>query len=342
MWRNGACATTSCKVAIRSASSGFANPRSSTAPSAIISCEGGTSETLSNKSVVNGSRSLRIVKYHAKGMAVAGADPAHPMAQVNAIESARPLHRPVMHGKNHGVALTQRQHLGARLHSWPLLGQHEFAAGEIAVRFRQQDRDLQRKNVFAVEILMQAIVVVFAVLQQQRRRPGLAGGMAALQKCFVTRRIADIDAHGLVPAISHVTKLRIERRPQFRDQVRKRIRKIFVLAAPEPVTSHHHPAAEMLVVRIKRRKRAALIRQKQSLQDGTALRIEIAARLRPVDGIDARGGGWRCGIDDILCGRFHSRQSRKSERFAPPDFREDEDVVYGTNISVSSRERGDP
>jgi len=40
------------------------------------------------------------------------------------------------------------------------------AAGEVAARLRQQDRDLQRKHVFAIEILMQAVVVAGLVLQQ--------------------------------------------------------------------------------------------------------------------------------------------------------------------------------
>ncbi len=113
--------------------------------------------------------------------------------------------------------------------------------------------------------------------------------------------IADIDSHGFVPAIGHAAKLRIQRRPQFRDQVLKRIGKIFVLAAPETVACHHDPAAEMPVVRIERRKRAALISRQQSLQHGAALRIELAGRLRPVDRIDARGGAGRCAMDDAFC-----------------------------------------
>ena len=125
------------------------------------------------------------MKDHADGMAVAGADPADAMAQINAIEPARPLHRPVMHSKCHRVALPQRHHFGPRLHPRPLLGQHEFAAGEIATRFRQQYRDLQREHVLAIEILMQAIVVAGAILQQQRRRPDLAGVMAPLQERLV-------------------------------------------------------------------------------------------------------------------------------------------------------------
>ena len=73
------------------------------------------------------------------------------MAQVNAVESARPLYRPVMHGKGYRIALRERHHFGPRLHPRPLLGQHEFTAGEIAPRFRQQDRDLQGKYMFAIE-----------------------------------------------------------------------------------------------------------------------------------------------------------------------------------------------
>ena len=115
--------------------------------------------------------------------------------------------------------------------------------------------------------------------------------------------IADIDAHGLVPAVSHIVQLRIQRGTQFRDQIGQRIGKIFVFAAPEPVPSHHHPAAEPAVVRIKGRQRAALFRREQSLQDRAALRIEIAAYLGPVHGIDTRGdnGSWRA-TDDIFCG----------------------------------------
>ena len=52
--------------------------------------------------------SLRIVKDDANGVAMAGADTADAMAQINAIGSARPLHRTVMHSKRHRVALPER------------------------------------------------------------------------------------------------------------------------------------------------------------------------------------------------------------------------------------------
>ena len=76
------------------------------------------------------------MKNHTDGMTVAGTEPADAMAQVNAIEPARPLHRTVVHGKGDRIALAERHHLGARLHARALFGQHEFAAVEIAARLR--------------------------------------------------------------------------------------------------------------------------------------------------------------------------------------------------------------
>ena len=51
-----------------------------------------------------------------------------------------------------------------------LLGHDELAAGEIDAGFRQQDGHLQREDVLAIEILMQAVVVPGAVSQEQRPR----------------------------------------------------------------------------------------------------------------------------------------------------------------------------
>ena len=49
--------------------------------------------------------SLSIVKDHAEGVAVAGAQPADAMAQINAIKSLRPLHRAMMHSEGDCIAL---------------------------------------------------------------------------------------------------------------------------------------------------------------------------------------------------------------------------------------------
>ena len=68
------------------------------------------------------------MKDHAHGVAMTGSQPTHSVPEIDAIGSARALHRTVVHREHHGIAPAQRHHLGPRLHAWPLLGQHEFAA----------------------------------------------------------------------------------------------------------------------------------------------------------------------------------------------------------------------
>ena len=50
---------------------------------------------------------LRVVENDAERVAMAVADAAHAVAHVDAIDAARALHRPVMHRKDHGLALAQ-------------------------------------------------------------------------------------------------------------------------------------------------------------------------------------------------------------------------------------------
>src|SRR5262245_24948058 len=102
------------------------------------------------------------------------------MPEIHPVCAARSANRTVMDGEYHGIALTQRNHHRAGLHARPLLGQYEFAPGEIAPGLGQQDRELQRKYVLSVEILMQAVIVLGAVLEHEWGRPYLARRMAAV------------------------------------------------------------------------------------------------------------------------------------------------------------------
>jgi hypothetical protein len=90
---------------------------------------------------------------------------ADSVAQVNPIVAAGSSDRAAVHGEHHTVALSERHHFDARLHPRPLFGQHKFTALEIFGRIGEKDRDLQRENVLAVQILVQAIVVAGTVLQ---------------------------------------------------------------------------------------------------------------------------------------------------------------------------------
>src|SRR5262245_35476031 len=132
-------------------------------------------------------------------MAVAGADAADAMAQVDPIAAARALDRPVVDRERNRIALAQPHHLGTALDAPALLRAQELAAGEIAAGLRQQDGDLQRERELAIEILVQAVVVARAVLQQQRRRTGLSGFVAEREELLVFCRVAGLDPHPLVP-----------------------------------------------------------------------------------------------------------------------------------------------
>jgi hypothetical protein len=107
-----------------------------------------------------------VVKYHAQGVPVPAANPADAVTKIHAIHAASARHRALMHRENYRVSLAKRHDFGPRLQARPLFGDDEFAPGEVRTRLRQQDRDLQRKDARAVEILVQAVVVTSAVLKQ--------------------------------------------------------------------------------------------------------------------------------------------------------------------------------
>ncbi len=83
-------------------------------------------------------------------------------------------------------------------------------------RLGEQDRELQRKEMLAVHVLMQAIVVAGAIAQEERRRPCLTRLMAAREERFVLGGIANGDAHRFVPPVRErlraANKSRVEAR----------------------------------------------------------------------------------------------------------------------------------
>ena len=125
--------------------------------------------------------SASVVKDDAQRLAVARPDPAHPVAQVDTIVAACASHGPMADRKDDAITLVERHHLDARLHARPLLRQHELATGEVSIRPREQECDLQWEDVLPVEILVEAVVVPFTVPEQERRR---------LRLCAMTKEIA--------------------------------------------------------------------------------------------------------------------------------------------------------
>src|SRR5258706_14221263 len=151
------------------------------------------------------------MKYDPQRVAMPCEDPAHSMPHLHAIAAARALHRSIVNREYDAASLVQRHDDGPRLPAGPLFREHEFPAREILCRLREQEGDLQRDYMFSVQILMQAVVIAFSILQQERRRPGLAGAMTAVQEFRMIVRITNGDAHHLVPAIGDAGEARIKR-----------------------------------------------------------------------------------------------------------------------------------
>src|SRR5262249_23786757 len=103
----------------------------------------------------------------------------------------------------------------------------------------------KREYVRDIEVLVQAVIIVGSILQQQRCWLRLAGPMTALNEVRVFFRIADIDTHGVVPAIGNGNQMRVDGRPQCCNEAGQRITKIFVLAAPKPCRSITIPLRKM-------------------------------------------------------------------------------------------------
>jgi hypothetical protein len=131
------------------------------------------------------------------------------------------------------------------------------------------DRHLKRERQRAVEVLVQAIVVARAVLQQKRRRTRLAGRVAEREERGVRFRTARLKRHALVPGVRNRRKSLVKRSAQGGDRLRKRIGELFVLALPEAVVRHDDVAAEAPILRIERRNRAAFSPRQQLLEHGS-------------------------------------------------------------------------
>ena len=166
------------------------------------------------------------------------------MAHIHPIGSARALNWPVVHRKDDALALMQLYDLGSGLHARPLLGENERAAGEILHRIRQQERNLQREYERAINVLMEAVVVAFAILEQKRRRLGLSRAVTPLEElCMAVWKIG-LDAKRSTPSIGDPGQWRVKRVAQCGNRFRQWIGEIFIFAPPKAMLRHDDPAAE--------------------------------------------------------------------------------------------------
>src|SRR5437667_3255368 len=120
-----------------------------------------------------------------EGEAAPRAHATHAVPEVDAVGAPRPLDRAVADREDHAVAPPQRYDFRPRLHARPLLGENEFAAAEVDAGLLQQNRHLEREDVFAVHVLVQAVEIAGNILEQEGSRPDLAGRVAPLEESGV-------------------------------------------------------------------------------------------------------------------------------------------------------------
>ena len=93
---------------------------------------------------------------------------ADAVAEADAIGASRALYVPVVNREGPWHLLGVMALPPVAIAHGPLFCEHKFTPGEISLWLGKQDRDLDQKDVLSVKILMQAVVVARAVLQEQR------------------------------------------------------------------------------------------------------------------------------------------------------------------------------
>ena len=157
----------------------------------------------------------RVVENDADCMTVSRPDAADAVPQVDAIRAARTLNGPVMNCENNGVALTERHDHRPALHARTLLRHDELSSSEVRAGVGKQNGQLEREDMLAVDVLVQAVVVADSILKEKRRRPHLTGMVATFDEVGVLLRIAQIDSHRFIPMIGNWDQMRIDRCPEF-------------------------------------------------------------------------------------------------------------------------------
>jgi hypothetical protein len=84
-------------------------------------------------------------------------------------------------------------------------------------------------------------------------------------------RVTHIDPHRCIPPVGDRRQPRIQRGPQIGDDIRQRIREVFVLAASEAVPRHDDVAAEMPIAGMW-----PPLRESMSMAPSTMARMETA------------------------------------------------------------------
>jgi len=88
-------------------------------------------------------------------------------------------------------------------------------------------------------------------MKQEWRRLGLSGLMATLNEFHMLLWIAHLDAHCAVPTVGNRYEIGVDNRLEARNDIGQRVAEVFILSAPETMSSHYDAAAEDLVVGVQ-------------------------------------------------------------------------------------------
>src|SRR5262245_58194493 len=142
------------------------------------------------------------------------------MPHHNAVIAARSLHGPVAVGKDDELSLLNGNRLAASLGARSLFIEQKLTSRVIAPLLIQNAGRLQWESHFAVQILMEAIVIPCLVTQDQGRRFCLLLTMASSQELRQCRWKSLSLVHSLHPAIGDQRQRRIEILAQLSDERR--------------------------------------------------------------------------------------------------------------------------
>src|SRR6185436_2049775 len=154
---------------------------------------------------------LGVVEDDAQRVARARPQPAHAVADVDAIEATGPARGPDPVGEDDEIALAAHDRLPHRLRARALLYEQELATLVILAGTAQEEDDLEGKPHRAVHVLVQAVVAAGLVVQQQGRGLRLSGLRAAGQERIERGREALARTEGLRPAVGHAGQARVGR-----------------------------------------------------------------------------------------------------------------------------------
>ena len=184
-------------------------------------------------------------------------------------------------GEDQRLSLFQDDHVAPRLCPRPLLNQQAFAAGIVSPAPAQDAGELERERHRAVQVLVQAVVAPRPVLEEQRRRLGLAVLGADGEKPFEILRVRlPSTTQGRIPPIGDGGQPRIRLGAEGGDQPGERLGEVLVLSETEAIARHVDAATEPAVIGVEVDQVTALLGRQERRRPRPARVPE-----RPFDGL---------------------------------------------------------